>query len=491
MHYHISYAQPESKFITLRFTITNIQDDSICLQLPSWRPGRYELQNFAKNIRGFFITDSAGNAVSYKKTSKDRWQVNTKGLHSIFIQYEYYANQLDAGGSYVSAEFLYINPVNCMMYVEGRMHEPYIVEFDLPMDYTLATQLHKQNKHCYTAPDFDYLADSPLIASSSLQSVAFTDSFKGKEYSIHLWFQGRHTVDLERLKNDTRQYVSYQITCMDDMPCDTYHFMYLMLDTAYRHGVEHLNSTVIALGKYTDQTEEEFYNDLLAISSHEFFHLWNVKRLRPADMWPYDYKRENYSELGYVYEGVTTYLGDLFLVQSGVWSAEQYINSLRSDLLRHYTNDGRFRYSLAESSWDTWLDGYVPGVPGRKISIYIEGLIAAWVADVVLFTSTAGKKRLSDALQQLYKSTYLCGKGYTAYDYIRILEELSDSSFTPYTAELINGRGYFDAWLTTLCEQLGLEISFTEENKSLKISTKENTTSTQQQNLDTWLGPIL
>lgn len=491
MHYHISYTQPESKFITLRYTITHIHDDSIFLQLPAWRPGRYELQNFAKNVRSFFITDSNGKQVPYKKRTKDRWEVNTRGVSSIVVHYEYYANQPDAGGSYVCNEFLYINPVNCMMYVEGRIHEPYVIEMDLPEEYNVATQLHEQKKHCFTAPDFDYLADSPLIASATVQSAAFTDTYNGKEYTIYLWFQGTHEVDVECLKRDTKQYTSYQIKCMGDMPCDSYHFLYLMLDTPFRHGVEHLNSTVIALGKYPDQTEEEFYNDLLAISSHEFFHLWNIKRLRPEEMWPYDYTQENYSELGFVYEGVTTYLGDLFLVQSGVWSAEQYISSLRSDLLRHFTNEGRFRYSLAESSWDTWLDGYVPGVPGRKISIYIEGLIAAWVADVVLFTSTAGKKRLCDAMKQLYHNTYICGKGYSASDYMSTLEEMSSTSFETYTAELIHGRGQFDSWLNNLCEHLGLEIIYTPENKSLEISAKKNATTGQLQNLNTWIGMIL
>jgi predicted metalloprotease with PDZ domain len=458
------------------------------LQLPAWRPGRYELQNFAKNIRCFNITDGDGNAVKYQKLTKDRWEIYTKGLSTILVSYEYFANQPDAGGSYLCSDFLYINPVNCMMYVEGRMDETYTLTFDLPENYELATQLHIIGKHQCTAPDFDYLADSPLIASPSLQCVSFTDDYKGKPYTVKLWFQGKHTLNLERLITDTKSYTAFQVAVMGEMPCETFHFLYLMLEKPFRHGVEHLNSTVIALGKLEDQTDEEFYNDLLAISSHELFHLWNIKRIRPAEMWPYDFTKENYSIQGYVYEGITTYLGDLFLLHSGVWNQEQYLSSLQSDLLRHFTNDGRFNYSLAESSWDTWLDGYVQGVPGRKISIYIEGLIAAWVADVYIIRNTNGKHRLYDVMRDLYKEFYLQNKGYTSTDYFEVLAKYVGAEISAYVDELIFGKGKFEHWLNRICVELGLVISFDEERKNLIIKQVDCLTNIQQKNLNHWFA---
>jgi predicted metalloprotease with PDZ domain len=467
--YHISFEDNENRFIRLCFKISQIHQDILYLQLPSWRPGRYELQNFAKNIRKFNVLDSNRNVVHYVKTSKDRWEIDTKGISEITIEYEYFANQPDAGGSYTCNDYVYINPVNCMMYVEGRMDEQYTLYFSLPENYRIASQLTQVSKHTLSAPGFDYLADSPLIASPSLELHAISGTFNSEPFTINLWFQGKHPFDVERLKNDTLTYAQYQIEKMGEMPSKVYHFLYLMHEQPFRHGVEHLDSTVIAMGQLEDQTVEEYYNDLLAISSHEFFHLWNIKRMRPAEMWPYDFTKENYSTLGYVYEGITTYLGDLFLLHSGVWSEEQYLHSLSGDLLRHVKNEGRFNYSLAESSWDTWLDGYVPGVKGRKISIYIEGLIAAWCADILLLEHSKGKNRLYDAMRELYNLSYKRHKGYTAEDYKQILEEMSNISFHAYFEELIYGRGYFEQWLNGITTKLDLNIMHMEMFNTLKI----------------------
>ena len=196
-----------------------------------------------------------------------------------------------------------------------------------------------------------------------------------------------------------------------------------MLAYPFRHGVEHADSTVIAMGKSNDDTDEEFHNDLLAISSHELFHLWNIKRIRPIEMWPYDYTKENYSTLGYVYEGITTYYGDLMLLRSGVWNWEQYLSSLNSDLQRHYNNSGRFNYSVAESSFDTWLDGYVPGIPARKTSIYIEGLLAALIADILIIKNSEGKYCLDNVMHDFYHDCYANGKGYSEVEYKLLLEK--------------------------------------------------------------------
>ena len=126
------------------------------------------------------------------------------------------------------------------------------------------------------------------------------------------------------------------------------------------------------------------YPDLLGVSSHELYHTWNVKAIRPIELFPYDFTKENYSELGYLCEGVTTYMGDLFLFKSNVFSEEEYFNELNQQLQKHFDNPGRFNYSVAASSFDTWLDGYVPGVPNRKVSIYTEGCLIALVCDLMI-----------------------------------------------------------------------------------------------------------
>lgn len=474
MNYYISVADAKNHFIQLKYVISNIAQSQIEVQLPSWRPGRYELQNFAKNIRLFHVTDNNNNPVMYKKITKDRWLIQTNNIDSININYQYYANQPDAGACFVDDTLLYINPVHCFMYVEGRQNEPYQLHFTLPNDYQIATQMQQVNSHVYTAPNFDYLADSPFFASATLQQ----HSFKVNQTNIHFWFQGKHNFDLQQLQADTTAYALKQTNMFGELPSANYHFLYLIHPYAARHGVEHLDSTVIALGQTNDQTHEEFYHDLLAISSHELFHLWNIKRIRPVDMLPYDFTKENYSTFGYVYEGVTTYYGDLTLLQSNVWSWEQYAASFNSDLKRHMDNEGRLNYSVAESSWDTWLDGYVAGVSGRKVSIYIEGMIAALVADLMIIKHSNCKHALADVMQQLYQQYYKQQKGYDEQIYKNLLEQYACTPFNQYFSELIWGKGHlFDA-LTQALDWAGCYLA---KDTNGNYALKKNTQQTNQQ----------
>jgi predicted metalloprotease with PDZ domain len=483
MHYRVSVADTANHFIQLQYTISNIHQDYIEVQLPAWRPGRYELQNFAKNVRLFGVNDENGHAVSYRKLTKDRWLINTQGVDEVVISYQYYANQPDAGACYVDESYLYINPVHCFMYVDGRMNEEYTIDFDLPADYSIACQMQQKNKHTLVAPNFDYLVDSPLFASNHLQH----HTFNVKETEMHIWFQGAHPFNVERLIDDTTTYALKQIDVFGELPCKAYHFLYLMHQTPARHGVEHLDSTVISMGQLPDQTVEEYYHDLLAISSHELFHLWNIKRIRPEDMHPYDFTKENYSTLGYVYEGVTTYYGDLMLMQSGVWSWEQYANSFNGDLKRHTDNIGRFNYSVAESSWDTWLDGYVPGVLGRKTSIYIEGMIAAVIADISIIKHSDAKYSLHDVMHDLYVECYKKGNGYNQNIYKQLLEKYSGISFDNYFETIIWGKGQMQTALEVALKSVGCELR-KDAIGNFILYKLDNTNPLQQKLFSKWTG---
>lgn len=481
MHYQISIADTQNHFLQLTYTIPHIHQDSIEVQLPAWRPGRYELQNFAKNVRCFNVIDEKGNAIAYRKLTKDRWQIDTKGISSIKISYQYYANQPDAGACFVDENYLYINPVHCFMYTEGRADEGYTLDFLLPDDYQIATQMKQAGKHQLEAPNFDYLADSPLFASNMLQHHTFTVA----QTQMHIWFQGEHPFDIKRLVKDTTDYTLKQIEVFRDLPCSDYHFLYLMHKTPARHGVEHLDSTVIAMGQTLEQTTEEYYHDLLAISSHELFHLWNIKRIRPNDMLPYDFTKENYSTLGYVYEGVTTYYGDLMLLQSGVWDWEQYAASFTGDLKRHTSNPGRFNYSVAESSWDTWLDGYVPGVTGRKVSIYIEGMIAAVIADITIIKNSNGKFSLHNVLHDLYQQYYKHNKGYDETIYRELLEKYAGESFESYFQSFIWGKGKLQKGLETALHEVGCVLR-EDINGNLTLIKLDETSALQKQLFAKW-----
>jgi predicted metalloprotease with PDZ domain len=287
---------------------------------------------------------------------------------------------------------------------------------------------------------------------------------------------------MDRMIRETKQYCDEQVALFGDLPCENYHFLYHILPTPFRHGVEHLNSTVIAMGPAADWTKQEFYDSFMAISCHELFHLWNIKRIRPVDMLPYDFTKENYSTLGYVYEGVTTYYGDMMLLRSGAWSWEQYSESFNGDLLKHFSNPGRFNYSVAESSFDTWLDGYVPGILGRKVSIYTEGMLAAMIADLMIISSSKGKYSLGNVMADLYQLYYKHDKGYTEGDYKGLLEKYAGQSFDVYFAELIWGKGNYDKWLAMAADLAGCSI----DAITSKLTRNSDQTEVQQIIFNQW-----
>lgn len=485
MKYTLSILDAPNHFIQLTLVIENIRQDTIHLQLPSWRPGRYELQNYAKNIRNFKVVDQLQQPVPYVKTNKDRWEVNTQHCQTVIVEYEYYANQYDAGASYVCPEFLYVNPVNCFMYMEGRMDEPYSVTCNLPDEYEIACQLPVES-HSLNANNYDLLADSPFIASPNLTHHTFSlhssSTENNKQTTIHLWFQGKPYTQMDKMIAETKLYAEEQIALFGDIPMTDYHFLYHILPAPFRHGVEHLNSTVISMGPDTEWNNPDFYDSFMAISSHELFHLWNVKRIRPTSMLPYDFTKENYSTLGYVYEGVTTYYGDIILLRSGVWNWQQYTKSVGEDLGKHFTNQGRFNYSVAESSFDTWLDGYTPGIPARKVSIYTEGMLAAWIADILIIHHSNQQYSLDNVMSDLYHQFYKHQKGYDENDYRNLLEKYAGISFENYFNELILGKGHCEKWLQETLSFIGCSIDLA-KNQLIELPSK---TEAQKRCFNQW-----
>lgn len=458
-HYKLSSIQPNTHFITIQITILT-KNETEYFQLPSWRPGRYELGNFAKNVVNFKILDERNQPVAYKKTTKDRWQISTKTNSTITLSYDYYANELNAGSTYVSHEQLYVNPVNCLGYFIGNESAPCSLELAIPDDYLIATSLRKENQTLY-ASSFDELADSPFICSNSIQHNTYTVN----STTFHLWFQGESKIDWNKIITDFTLFTSKQIEKFGDFPTDEYHFLFQIVPYRAYHGVEHSGSTVILLGP-SHSLFDEVYSDLLGVSSHELYHTWNVKAIRPIELFPYDFTKENYSELGYLCEGVTTYMGDLFLFKSNVFSEEEYFNELNQQLQKHFDNPGRFNYSVAASSFDTWLDGYVPGVPNRKVSIYTEGCLIALVCDLMIIHHSKNTYKLDDVMHELYHEFAKKGKGVSINDYQVTLEKFAGQSLSELFENYVFGTHDYFPLLNKALSFIGLEIKITPNSKS-------------------------
>lgn len=283
---------------------------------------------------------------------------------------------------------------------------------------------------------------------------------------FHFWFQGECKPEWSRLINDFFIFINEQFVMMKEFPVNSFNFIFQITPTRFYHGVEHVTSTVIGLGPGYALMQGDLYDDLLGISSHELFHVWNVKTIRPAEMYPYDYTKENHARTGYVYEGATTYYGDLFLYRSGVFSDDDYFKTFNQRLQLHFDNFGRYNLSVADSSFDTWLDGYVPGIPNRKTSIYHEGSLISFMLDMIIRKNSLGKHSLDDVMRELYYEYAKKAKGYSEDDYKNIVEKYAGTSLSDFFTAYVNGVDPYDEELKTCLNSIGLELQAIASPKS-------------------------
>ena len=247
IHYYVSFENPLTFYVQLQMTFEVPKDapETLELQLPAWRPGRYEIQNFAQKIQRVEATDAASQEVlALRKLTKDRWEIIGAAGRTVQVHYNFYAHQMDAGGSWLDESQLYLNPVQGFMYIEGRQQEPCQVQLQLPDGWHLACGLPQSGPNTLQAQSFDHLADSPLIASPTLQYR----NYEVDSLPFYIRIQGECPVDWARLVADFRAFSAEQLALFGSFPAQDYHFLNQILPYKHYHGVEHLNSTVITLG---------------------------------------------------------------------------------------------------------------------------------------------------------------------------------------------------------------------------------------------------
>jgi predicted metalloprotease with PDZ domain len=478
MKYFISYSDPHKHFIKVDLLLEDLQSEAIELQLPAWRPGRYELQNYAKNIHQAkaFSKDSEF-PLEVKKTSRNTWRIQTNGVSAVTFSFYYYCAQMDAGGCWLDEEQLYLNFICCLPYLPERIDATCEVHLDLPPEYQIACGLKKKGNLLH-AKDYYELVDSPMIASASL---------KHKHYTIgtthfHIWIQGECQPDWQMVLADFKKFSEEQINSMGEFPEKEYHFINQIVPYRYHHGVEHRNSTVICLGPGEQFNSEPFYNDFLSISSHELYHAWNIIKIRPAEMLPYDFTKENYFNSGFIAEGVTTYYGDYFLVRSKAYSVHTYFQEVNLLFKRHFENFGDANMSVADSSFDLWVDGYIAGTPNRKVSIYVKGAMIALLLDLLIRKETDNKKSLDDVMKQMWNVHGKKSVGYTIEDFQKIAEQLAHKKLKTFFKDFVFGTRPLTDTLKKLLTYVGCQLQIqdakyeSEKTFGFRTVTKEGRT---------------
>lgn len=349
--------------------------------LPSWSPGSYLMREYSRHVRSLTVQNQAGEPLACYQTAKGTWEINLPQLQTnaitqiIEISYEVYCHEVSVRTSYIDNTHAFLHGPSYLMGLTALLDHPCEIEFRFPalwskISTALAENSNNQNLHVfsYTAKNYDVLVDTPVEIGCHE-----TDGFKVQNVAHHLAFYGMELPHKNNLKLDIQKIVATVVAMMRDIPYESYLFITHFLPQAYG-GLEHLNSTVLHFDgrKLGDRKE---YLQYLALVAHEFFHTWNVKRIRPVELGPFQYTQENYTRMLWLAEGMTKFFDDLMVYQAGLSSAPEYLDFLKNDLNQYLKTPGRKFDSLEDSSFNAWIKLYRPHENSNNVSIsyYLKG----------------------------------------------------------------------------------------------------------------------
>jgi predicted metalloprotease with PDZ domain len=414
--------------------VRNIRQPRLDLSLPTWTPGWYTVENYARNILRFHVTDARGRRLPHSMTRKQTWRVQTAGLDRIKVEFDYSANVLGLNQAKITNDWAFFTGIQLFLLAEGHRGAPATVRFDVPDNWRIISALKEtRDAKIFTAPDYDTLVDAPT-EMGNFDVIPF--DVEGKPHFFVATPAGVFPKDQHaRLADYLRRIALVQRNIFGELPYEKYVYFYFFAppESNAGGGLEHLNSHVV-VGAAGANPRAEF---LTGIASHEFFHLWNVKRLRPAEMWPYDYSREQESPLLWFSEGFTNYYGVLAEYRAGTVTRERFLRAVGDAAGGVESNEARKYISPADASVSTWLGYDTPTAFG--ISYYTQGQNLGALLDLSIRQDTSGTRSLDDAMHTLYQEFYKRGRGFTNADVIAVINRLTRRDYADFFRRHITG----------------------------------------------------
>ncbi len=361
--------------------------------MPVWTPGSYLVREFARHLEGLSAADQEGRALHVERLDKHRFRVDAGGAERLVLRYRVYANDLTVRTCHLDGRHGYFNGAALFLYAEGREREPCTLQVETPPGWRVATALGG-GPASFEARDYDELVDSPT--EIGMHAFATFEAL-GKTHEVAV--QGRGNLDLARFTDDLRRVVESLGRLMGGLPYERYLFI-IHLTEKRCGGLEHARSATLNLSR-TGFFPSEAYEEAVALAAHEFFHLWNVKRLRPAAFTPYDYSREQYTRLLWWFEGVTSYYDALTPTRAGIRDARRFLGHLGEQLTALERNPGARKMSLEEASLTAWVRFYRPdeNSGNSAVSYYLKGELVAFALDLAL-------RRAGHSLDELVRLLY-------------------------------------------------------------------------------------
>ena len=424
------------------------------LVMPVWTPGSYLVREFARNVQDFTAGTATNQPLKWEKINKNTWRVVTNGARDWHATYRVYANELSVRTSELNSAHAFWNNANLLMYLEGFLNSPATVHVLAPDVWKVATGLPAVlgQKNTFRAENFDVLYDSPFEASN-FKTLIF--NVKGIPHRIVIDGEGNY--DPERMRRDVQKIVETEVEVMGgEIPYRDYTFI-LHLRANAGGGLEHLNSTALGYPRFgfkiqtgdratsaspaATVTPERDYRGFLALVSHEFFHLWNVKRIRPDALGPFDYTKENYTKLLWVAEGITDYYADLLLRRAGLITENEYLTATARAFQNLQNTPGRKEQTVEESSFDTWIKFYRQDENSinSQVSYYDKGAILGLLLDLEIRQRSQNAKSLDDVLRYLYVEFFKKNRNYTPADFQKACELMAGSSLEDFFNRYVRG----------------------------------------------------
>lgn len=448
--YTLAMPQPQTHYFEVDMRLQNAasatnarKNGYLDLKMPVWTPGSYLIREYAKNVEGF-TAKAGGQPVRSDKINKNTWRVYTNS-DDVQVHYRVYSYEFSVRNSYLDDQHGYLNGASVFLYSDPLKNQPLTVQINPFTSWKKVSTGMKAVANApftYEAPNYDILVDSPIeIGNHTI--LSFTAS--NVPHTVAMFANGPLEYNAEKLAADYKRVCETAATVVGEQPCTDYTF--LVHHTGQPGGgLEHLNSTTLQTTLNAYATDRN-YKGFLTLVAHEYFHLWNVKRIRPIALGPFDYETENYTHMLWLSEGCTSFYEDYILRRAGFHTPEEYLRIVAGDITGIENQPGNQVQTVAEASWDAWIKNYRPNENSSNstISYYSKGSVLGTLLNLAILSGSNGQRSMDDLLRLLYSDYYKkLKRGFTDDEFRRAAEQVAGTSLAGFFDKGVNGTGTID-----------------------------------------------
>jgi predicted metalloprotease with PDZ domain len=439
--YQVAMPRPESHLFEVTLRIEGWQQPTLDLKMPVWTPGSYLVREYSRHLQDFEAT------LDWRKVEKNHWQIETQGESTITIRYRIFANELTVRTNQLNVSHGYFNGAALFFYVPGFEQEPMQIEIVPPANWQVTTPLPivPGKPNTFEAIDFDTLVDSPFeIGTHQIYSFEAL----GKPHQWAIWGQGN--VQIDRLIEDTQKIIQVEADLFGGLPYARYLFLLHLTANSFG-GLEHKDSCSLIYSRLGFRAKDQ-YDRLMQLVAHEFFHLWNVKRIRPKGLEVFDYEGENYTSSLWFSEGTTSYYDLMIPLRAGIYDAKTYLSALSQGISRYLTTPGRLVQPLSESSFDAWIKLYRPDAnsANSQISYYLKGEMVTLLLDLAIRIRHNNQRSFDHVMRQMWEQFGKDEIGFTPEQLKSVIESVAGFDLTNFFDRYLDGTEElpFDEYLS-------------------------------------------